>query len=1013
MDNKYNRGSEWRKWDLHVHTPKSIYNRFGADTDETWGKYILDLESLSDDFAVIGVNDYMFLDGYEILRKEQVNNGRLKGLKLFPVIEFRIEKFAGVQFGNLKRINLHVIFSDDVTVETIKSQFLNTLEQSYYLETGEKWTRAITYESVSELGKEIKASVPEDELRNYDSDLIEGFNNLNVKEDQIFKSLEKDCFKDKFIIAVGKTEWADLKWTDASIASKKSIINSADIVFTAAKSVSDFDNAKAQLKTQGVNDLLLDCSDAHYFSDNSDKDRIGNCNTWIKADPSFDGLKQVLIEPNERVFVGEEPDIHNRVRNHKTKYLRNINVNQVVGYKKQYGEWFNDVNVELNKELVAIIGNKGSGKSALADIMALCGNFKNHDSFSFLNKKKFRKGNISKNFESILTWESGNTDTRNLSDEPKENQFINVKYLPQGDFENLTNEIGKAEEFQKEIEKVVFSHLGDDDKLTFKNFEEVIESKKNIAEKEIKIVKDKIGLINADIIKLEKKLNPKYKASIEGVIKQKEEELAALLKPKEVKNPNAGNNPNQQNEESLLKLTVIKEKISSISSNIESKKQVKQKLLIEIQKLNSFKDEVSLKSSEIKQYQEDNRELLKIYDIRIEDVISLETDFSVINSILLKKKGELELIYKTLGETEDKPNENTLNYQLNTQEKLLKQEQGKLDESQKEYQKYLKEKIDWLAKRKEIEGDENKPNTLKSLKKELDYLENQLVPDISNNSEKRLEYINQVFSSKEKIVEIYKDVKNKIDSKIEENKDLLEGYKINIDASLILKSDFKNKFSAFISFNKGGSFYGKEGGEIQLLKILEGKDFNKVEDVKELLKTIIEYFKVDNRDNQNNVDRYIDDQINNLSEFYDYIFSLDYLDFNYKLKLGEKHIEQLSPGERGALLLVFYLLLDKNDIPLILDQPEDNLDNHSVANVLVPFIRKAKRKRQIILVTHNPNLAVVADAEQIIWVDIDKENNKFHFISGSIENREINKRIVNVLEGAMPAFNKRKQKYYE
>lgn len=114
------------------------------------------------------------------------------------------------------------------------------------------------------------------------------------------------------------------------------------------------------------------------------------------------------------------------------------------------------------------------------------------------------------------------------------------------------------------------------------------------------------------------------------------------------------------------------------------------------------------------------------------------------------------------------------------------------------------------------------------------------------------------------------------------------------------------------------------------------------------------------------------------------------------------------------MLLIFYLLLDNNDIPLIIDQPEDNLDNHSVANILVPFIKKAKSKRQIILVTHNPNLAVVADAEQIIFTELDKENNyKFSFKAGAIENPEINKCIVQVLEGAMPAFNKRKMKYYE
>lgn len=100
--------------------------------------------------------------------------------------------------------------------------------------------------------------------------------------------------------------------------------------------------------------------------------------------------------------------------------------------------------------------------------------------------------------------------------------------------------------------------------------------------------------------------------------------------------------------------------------------------------------------------------------------------------------------------------------------------------------------------------------------------------------------------------------------------------------------------------------------------------------------------------------------------------------------------------------------------PLIIDQPEDNLDNHSVATVLVPFIQAAKKKRQIIMVTHNPNLAVVSDAEQIIYVNLDKQDNyKFTTVSGSIENRNVNEKIVKVLEGAMPAFNNRKNKYFD
>jgi ABC-type lipoprotein export system ATPase subunit len=73
-------------------------------------------------------------------------------------------------------------------------------------------------------------------------------------------------------------------------------------------------------------------------------------------------------------------------------------------------------------------------------------------------------------------------------------------------------------------------------------------------------------------------------------------------------------------------------------------------------------------------------------------------------------------------------------------------------------------------------------------------------------------------------------------------------------------------------------------------------------------------------------------------------------------------------------------MLDESNTPLIIDQPEDNLDNKSVSMLLVPFIKKAKKKRQIILVTHNPNLAIVADADQIIHTQIDKQKNNMYTV---------------------------------
>ena len=148
-------------------------------------------------------------------------------------------------------------------------------------------------------------------------------------------------------------------------------------------------------------------------------------------------------------------------------------------------------------------------------------------------------------------------------------------------------------------------------------------------------------------------------------------------------------------------------------------------------------------------------------------------------------------------------------------------------------------------------------------------------------------------------------------------------------------------------------------------------------------------------------------------DFYNFLFSLGFMEPSYELKLGEKQLTELSPGEKGAMLIVFYLMLDKNNIPLIIDQPEENLDNESIYKILIHFIRDTKQRRQVILVTHNPNLAIVGDAEQIIYVNIDKKNkNIFRYESGAIENSLINKHASDILEGTLKAFDIRRLKYF-
>lgn len=107
-------------------------------------------------------------------------------------------------------------------------------------------------------------------------------------------------------------------------------------------------------------------------------------------------------------------------------------------------------------------------------------------------------------------------------------------------------------------------------------------------------------------------------------------------------------------------------------------------------------------------------------------------------------------------------------------------------------------------------------------------------------------------------------------------------------------------------------------------------------------------------------------------DLYNFLFGLSYLRPQFELRWHAKPLDQLSPGERGVLLLTFYLLVDRGDIPLIIDQPEENLDNQTIAGTLVPLIKKAKKRRQIIMVTHNPNLAVVCDADQLVYANLNK-----------------------------------------
>lgn len=128
-----------------------------------------------------------------------------------------------------------------------------------------------------------------------------------------------------------------------------------------------------------------------------------------------------------------------------------------------------------------------------------------------------------------------------------------------------------------------------------------------------------------------------------------------------------------------------------------------------------------------------------------------------------------------------------------------------------------------------------------------------------------------------------------------------------------------------------------------------------------------------------------------------------------RIYLGETPIENLSPGQRCNALIPIILLEGRN--PIIIDQPEDNLDNKLVFNLVVDVLRSLKEKRQIIVATHNPNIPVSGDAEQIIVLDALSEDKGKVIAQGSIDCTQIIEQVKEVMEGTEEAFKIRAQKY--
>ena len=652
---------------------------------------------------------------------------------------------------------------------------------------------------------------------------------------------------------------------------------------------------------------------------------------------------------------------------------------------------------------MAIIGNKGSGKSALADIIALVGNSKQSHHFSFLKKNRFRGklGVPAKHFTAKLTWGDEQVLDKNLNVDPEAESVEFVKYIPQGHFEELCNDHveGKSNSFEEELRAVIFSHADEATRLGAHNFKQLIEQQESSLRSHFDSLRSLLHKLNRQLAYVEGQMSDVNRKAIYEHLAQKKRLLEEHMKvqPKEVCEPTTETSAEQQR--ITEELANIHKQIEEISAKQEENKEELTRFALKRKACLDIREGVEVVERSISQFKSDNSVNAVTLAIDLDRFISLKIEEQVLSEIDNETSTQIAAIKannETLG-----INKNALILRRNSLNTML-------NGPQKAYQQYLELLSSWEEKQAGIVGSRDLPDTVEGLEYQLEQWD-QLPVERDDLHTQRIEITGQIFDilNEQRISReaLFKPVQELIQS----NALIRNEYKLQFQAEIKSNPDTIYDRLFLMVKQTAGEFRGESESLSVIRELMEKYDISKksslINFVQELHQKLEEASKLPGIQSSLKKDR-------SATEVYDFIFGLEYLKPQYTLMFQDAQIEQLSPGQRGALLLIFYLLVDKDSNPIILDQPEENLDNETIVSLLVPVLTEAKQKRQIIMVTHNPNLAVVCDAEQIIHCEFSRsDSNNISYISGAIECSIINTKAVDVLEGTMIAFDNRKIKY--
>lgn len=963
---KFPRGSEWRKWDLHVHTPGTKLNneyKFSKldqeernRANELYEKYknmpvdiqvneqrakewLFWVDTIhNSDISVVGVTDYYSLENfflackfYNIYKKiESVHEN--ESVVFFPNLEFRTNDRMNKDPKDYNYVNAHILFTPEITVDKWEM-----LKHNLKIKKSTGVEGAYTLADIKDSASADGATIPKDNI-------IEAL-----------KIVFGDNYKNSCVLIVsGRKDGISMGEKGGGLKTDNifdEYVDMFDGIFS--MSAGDIRHWLKSDDTRGAKPCFGG-SDAHSFGDLKKKlgkqGEDGSCiwkTTWIKADPTFEGFLQVFIEPGERVKIQEtEPD-----------FKRDYAWIKEVSFKNN--EMFPE-NLPLNKNLNSVIGSRSSGKSALLGYIALANGVEDIENVApGISMEKAREMGCS------IEW----ADQEGKNDESNTEVEISRKivYIPQNKLFNIASN-------PKEVTKLIKDSVSDSYRQNI-----------SILREHEREYRNSLSSMIDDYFNLEKEIqdligergNYADINALQNSYKESSEKLHDLQE-------GVGIDDEEKNV-----IGELNQKIASLESEILKYEGYLAESSGIIFNEHLFDSSIGIQG--------------KCNPAALEEI---KGHVSPIKQQIVNLVAEINEKYKEINESKLRD--------LFNDEREARENLEPLNEKAEQSQALIDatKECDEIAQRiKDVEDIETSIGNLKN--RQLSILDDIVNVQKSNNV--ALEGIEEceVGDALIEVVMGYpKDYYNSIEQYVNQKSvSKVNNYVSECNKSEVYEGEYDFSASGQIDIKKLSEvisgdikrFIEKQGNSVNGdVVTLKGKPAHDETLLQSFIKQVLCYPR----------------EVR-LVATYD------------RDKIGGYEESTMTPGKQAVFALELILSKHDSEWPLLIDQPEDDLDSRSIYDSIVPKIRELKKRRQIIMVSHDANMVVGSDSEEVIIVNRhgkdrkNKDERYFDYLSGSLENtmlfddsieetllsQGVREHCCVILDGGEEAFAKRKSKY--